>query len=223
MDKNKNAQENLKSVSCFMSDRECRLFDEIKDEADFFSEKEENIKKECAGDISRLREETQRERERLDQIKDLSLNMRDLAKEKRLNSKSLFSGVSQNPECTDIVEKLLKLANDASTHEAKKSIESLCERVSTVVKRKVEQADLEEIIKLAEDLASICERNSIEKELEHKIGQREAERDQRLKQISDNIRGTIQKSVELYVGNLRLELLGEKYAFGEPPRVRSTK
>ncbi|MBQ7761452.1 MAG: hypothetical protein IJ400_05285 [Clostridia bacterium] len=223
MDKNKNSEENLKSASYFMKDRENRLFDEIKDEAEFFGVKEEHARKECADDIKLLSEETKKERERLNEIRGLTLNVKSLAEEKKLNSKALFSGVSPNPECVSIIEKLTNLSKDASTHEVKKSIESLCEYTSTAIKKKVDQQTLEEIIKLSDNLVAICERNSIEKELEHKITQREAERDQRLKQISDNIKGTIERSVELYIGNLKLELLGEKYAYGEPPRVRSTK
>ncbi|MBQ8839936.1 MAG: hypothetical protein IJ004_01225 [Clostridia bacterium] len=50
----------------------------------------------------------------------------------------------------------------------------------------------------------------------------ENERDQRLKQLRDNIASSVEGSVDMYMGNLRIVILGKEYASGEPPK-RTTK
>lgn len=223
MDKNKNAEENLKSLSYFMQEREGRLFDEIKEEAVFYSNREDGARKECSEEIEKLRKATEDERERLNQAKEKAIVLKRIATEKRINSKGLFSGPVPSPECVEVVEKMSFIAGEISTQEAKNALEAICKYTKSAMERKMDQETLDEIVKRADNLIAICEKDSVEKALEYKINQRQAERDQRLKQYGDNVRSTIDIEVTHYIGNLRLELLGEKYAFGEPPRVRSTK
>lgn len=223
MDKNKNAEENLKSVSYFIQGREERLLGDIKDESEFFGGREEAIRKKCDADIEDFKRETKREREALNEIKDLARELRDLAQGEKINSKSLFSSPVINPDCERCTRALTDRAQSLSTQEVKDASLSLCTLVSDVAKGKIEKSLYNEIAEKAKEVESLCQRDSIEKELEYRIAQREAERDQRLKQIRENISASIERSVELYMGYLRLEVLGEKYANGEPPRVRSTK
>ena len=69
MDKNKNAEENLKSVSYFIQGREERLLGDIKDESEFFGGREEAIRKKCDADIEDFKRETKGEREELNELR----------------------------------------------------------------------------------------------------------------------------------------------------------
>ena len=136
MDKNKNAEENLKSLSYFMQEREGRLFDEIKEEAVFYSNREDGARKECSEEIEKLRKATEDERERLNQAKEKAIVLKRIATEKRINSKGLFSGPVPSPECVEVVEKMSFIAGEISTQEAKNALEAICKYTKSAMERK---------------------------------------------------------------------------------------
>ena len=223
MDKNRSSLENLKSLEVFMEIRERRLFAEIKDEVEYYTGKEELAKRECEEYVFQLTKEAEEERKRLNRVSELSLKIKELTSQKSLSSKTGQFGVAQGPEYKRAIGELEEIARVLSTQEVRARASELCSYLTSIVKKVVGKSEEESIIRQCTELQAFCAKDSVEKELSGKISLREAERDQRIKQINDNVCGTIEQSVELYVGNLRLEILGERYANGEPPRVRTTK